>query len=368
MKNDFNEEATQSNYGSNEKKFKITRAIDLINRVKSEPEPKIIWNGIVEGSKGIITGVAKTGKTTLAENLAISIAVGRKDFFGYQLSGKPQKVLFVNLEESFRLRSRRNLKQIEILSDKERDFFAENYISTPEGFPQFLNSVTDWEILRDYIIESEADIVFIDSLTHMFKGQIESSDQGTNFMKNLNDYISILKKTIIVIHHNVKTNDKPIDQASIAGSRTISQDFEYAIGLGNIPTNTGGNYMCMIYNKYVEKNDTEATLYKINSSNWVENLGVANKFDLYAETKTDYRIRTDNKDLVYNYIKSKYSLGSQPTLTGDLKKTFVENSTKTMAKDTLYKCLDKLIQENKIEKQEHGSYIIKSTKTNTDEK
>ena len=71
----MNEETAHFNNESNVKKFKITNAIDLINRVKTEPEPKIIWNGITEGSKGLIAGVSKTGKTTLAENLAISIAV-----------------------------------------------------------------------------------------------------------------------------------------------------------------------------------------------------------------------------------------------------------------------------------------------------
>ena len=64
------------------KKITVTKASDLILRVESEPEPTIIWNGIVEGSKGMVVGLSKTGKTTMAENLAISIAVGRKEFLG----------------------------------------------------------------------------------------------------------------------------------------------------------------------------------------------------------------------------------------------------------------------------------------------
>lgn len=367
MKN-FNERETQLFRESNVKKFKITKAIDLINRVKNEPEQKIIWNGIIEGSKGLIAGVSKTGKTTLAENLAISIAVGRKDFFGYQLSGIPKKVLFINLEESFRLRSRRNFNQINILSDKEKEMFSENYISTPEEFPEFLNSDNEWIILKEYIIESEADVIFIDSLSHMFKGQIESSEPAVQFVKNFRKYISSIKKTVIVIHHNTKGNDKPIDQDSIAGSRIIAQEFEYAIGLGNIPTHTGGSYMCMLFNKYIEKNDTVATLYKINKNNWVENLGEKNKYSLYEFLKNDNRIRTENKDRIYDYMNSQYGQNSQPISTGDLKKIFVENSTKIMSKDTLHKCLDKLIQEGRIESQKHGSYIIKNAINNTDGK
>lgn len=364
----MNEGTAYFNNESNVKKFKITNAIDLINRVKTEPEQKIIWNGITEGSKGLFAGVSKTGKTTLAENLAISIAVGKKEFFGHPLSGIPEKIVFINLEESFRLRSRRNLKQIDVLSDEEYELFSKNYISTPEEFPEFLTTEEDWLSIRDYIINSKAKIVFIDSLSHMFKGQIESSEPAITFVKNFRKYISVLKKTVIVVHHNTKGNDKPIDQDSIAGSRIIAQEFEYAIGLGNIPTHKGGNYLCMLFNKYIEKNDTEATLYKINKYNWLENIGIANKHSLYAETKVDYRIKTDNKDLVYKYIQSQYSQNSQATLTGDLKVKFVENDTKTMSKDTLHKSLEKLINEGKIESKEHGKYIIKRDDAHADRK
>jgi hypothetical protein len=65
----------------NGRSIKIIKGIDQINEVMKEPIPKVIWGGIPEGSLGLITGVAKTGKTTFAENLAFSIAVGRKKCF-----------------------------------------------------------------------------------------------------------------------------------------------------------------------------------------------------------------------------------------------------------------------------------------------
>lgn len=346
------------------RKFKITKAIDLINRVKEEPEPSIIWNGIVRESKGLIAGVSKTGKTTLAENLAISIAVGKKEFFGHPLSGIPEKILFLNLEESFRLRSRRNWKQITSLSEREKELFSDNYLSTPEDFPEFIITDDDWSNVSDYIKESDANIVFIDSLSHMFKGQIETSEPALNFVKNFRKYISILKKTVVIVHHNTKGNDKPIDQDSIAGSRIIAQEFEYAIGLGNIPTSNGGNYLCMLFNKYIEKDDATASLYKINKHNWVEYLGEANKHALYIDSKPDYRINSTNKNLLLNHIQSQHSQGSQITLTGDLKKLYVENDTKTMSKDTLHKSLDKLVEDGEIEIIKRGQYQLKMKKKN----
>lgn len=360
----FNE--TNSSNEFVKKKIKITKASDLILRVKSEPEPKNIWNGIVEGSKGMIVGLSKTGKTTMAENLAISIAVGKKEYLGYTLSGIPKKTLFVNLEESCKIRTLRNIKQISKLTPSEKVLFDENYISTPEDFPEFINSDEDWTKLRDYITDSEAEVVFIDSLSHLVKGQIESSETCLKFVQKFRQYISILKKTTIVVHHNIKGNEKPITQDNIAGSRVVSQEFEYAIGLSNIPTESGGKYLCMLFNKYIETDNTKAILYKINEDNWLEKLGEANIFKLYSNTKPDKRQDSTNKDLIYNYFQSQSSQGSQNVSSKDLMKIFVNNFTQTMSKDTLYKSLDKLLEEGKIEKPEKGVYQLKIE--NEDEK
>ena len=46
--------------------FEITTGYDQIVRVLKEPQPVTLWDGIIEGSVGLITGVAKTGKTTFA--------------------------------------------------------------------------------------------------------------------------------------------------------------------------------------------------------------------------------------------------------------------------------------------------------------
>ncbi|HEX8577915.1 MAG TPA: AAA family ATPase [Flavobacterium sp.] len=338
--------------------FKITKAKDLILKIQNEPEPEIVWNGIVEGSKGLIVGVSKTGKTTLAENLAISLAVGRKEFFNYPLKGKPEKVLFINLEESFRVRSRRNLKQISILTEDEKLLFNENYYSTPEDFPEFLVTDDNWNYINKYIEEVDPKYVFIDSLSHMFEGQIENSEPAIRFVKRFRTFISSLNKTIIIVHHNTKGNEKPIDQDSIAGSRIIAQEFEYAIGLGNIPTR-GGSYLSVLYNKYVEKDDTTAYTYKINSENWVENISIENKYDLYKDVKIDYRKDSTNPNRILSYIQSKRSQDSQTTLTADLKRDFVDNDTKIMSKDTLYKSLDKLVNEGLIEMVKKGEYTIK---------
>jgi hypothetical protein len=335
----------------------VVKGIDLINLVKQEPEPNFLWKGIPEGSIGLITGVAKTGKTTFAENLAISISVGKKEFFGFKIDGGPRKVLFVNLEESYRLRSRRNQKQISRLSQDELELFSENYISTPVDFPEFINTDDDWNTLREYIIASKAEIIFIDSLTHMFSGKIEDSAPSRKFIENFTEKLSVLNKTIIIVHHNTKGNDRPMDQDSIAGSRVILQFFQYAWGLANIPTSKGGNYLCMLNNKFIEKEDTKALLYKMSADGWVEYISSENKFNLYQQNRKDSRVDNTNKDLIHNYFLNQHSKGSQTISSTELMQNFVSNDT--MSKDTLYKKITALEDDGVVERKEKGIYTIK---------
>ena len=352
----------------NEKPQLVYKAIDLIKKFENEPEPVEIWNGIIEGSKGLFVGVSKAGKTTFAENFAISLAVGRTTFYGKEINGGPKKVIFVNLEESARLRFARLRKQISRLDTEEMKLFGQNYLTPPEEFIQSVNSDKDWQKLQDCIEESNADIVFIDSLTHLFQGQIESSHECVKFVNKFREYVVSSKKTIIVIHHNIKGNDRPIEQDNIAGSRVILQEFEYALGFANIP-NGKGKYSSMLFNKYVEVDSSIATVYKIDKDRWIEELGDVDKNDLYdSKVKIDYREDSTNKDLVHNYIQSHGSHSShcsQTVLSAELIKKFVNNDTRTMSKNTLYKCLDKLRAEEKIESSEKGKYQLKMKKDDT---
>lgn len=345
----------------------VVKAMDLIKKFENEPEPVEIWNGIVEGSKGLFVGVSKTGKTTFAENFAISLAVGSPSFYGKEIKGGPKKVLFINLEENPRMRSSRLRKQISRLDSQEMVLFGENYLTPTLDFIESVNSDKDWKILRDCIEESDAEIIVIDSLTHLFQGQIESSQECVKFVNKFREYVTSSGKTIIVIHHNTKGNDRPIEQDNIAGSRVILQEFEYALGFANIP-NGKNKYSCMLFNKYAEVDSSVATVYKIDKDRWIENVSEIEKSVLYdSRVKIDYREDSTNKDLIYNYIQSQSSLGSQTVRSADLMKTFVLNDPKTMARDTLFKSLEKLRNEGKIENQGMGKYQLKMKKDDAEE-
>lgn len=341
------------------KRFKITKGIELIEKTNQEPEPKIIWKGIPEGSKGLFTGVGKTGKTTFAENLAISLSVGKREFFGFEIEDpRPRKVLFVNLEEKYNLRSRRNSKQIERLSNDEKHLFNENYISTPVDFLKYLNTSEDWKDLSEYIEASEAEFVVIDSLSHMCMSDIERSAVALELTQNLEKYLWSLNKTYLVIHHNIKGNNKPVEQENIAGSRIITQEFEHAFAFANIPGSEDESYFSMVYNKHTGKQNSTAYKYNFSEDGWITNLGAVNKYSLYNEVKYDYRTESNSKERILEYFVDLYSQSGQDSTavsSADLKKALVE--TKIMSKDTFHRNINLLVEDGVLSKDGKGVYV-----------
>jgi RecA-family ATPase len=347
--------------------IKITKAIDIINEAKKLPDPIFIWKGIPEGSKGLLTGVAKTGKTTFAENLAISLSVGRKEFFTFEMDGNPRKVLFINLEEKFKFWARRQSNQLKSLTEIELQLFKDNYFCTPVDFPSFFNDEEDWNTLKAYIERIDPEVVIIDSLSHLCIGEIERSSVAQAFVQKFRQYIESPDRTIIIIHHNTKGNQTALEMDKIAGSRIISQEFEYAFSFANIPGSDDQSYMSMVFNKHVPKENSTSYKYKFGNDGWVQNIGVANKYEFYNSTNIDYRTVTGNKDKILNSFISKASQDSQGSQTAtmtssELLKCFVDSGD--MSKQTMYANLKALIADNKITKNEKGCYEYLEAKEN----
>ncbi|SDS49161.1 AAA family ATPase [Winogradskyella sediminis] len=343
------------------KKIKVKKLIDLINEVEKEPQPKFIWKGIPENSAGLIVGHPKAGKTTLAENLAISLSIGRKSFFGSVLDGIPKKVLFVGLEEPYKLRARRNKLQLSSLNEKEIEHFSNNFDTTGKDFIEFINDENDWKVLRDYIKASEAKIVFIDSLTSMFEGKIEDSNTGRKFTQLFSKYLKPLNKTYILIHHTTKSNEKPMEPSNVAGSRVILQYFEYIYGMSEVPSEEGGYYFCDIQNKHVEKDSTSAMMYRCNSARWMEYLGKENKYILYndkVKRNVDGRYDDTNENLIYDFALKQYNQGNTYTSTSTMIAELVNGDNKVMSHDTFHKAKNKLIKKGRLEKKARGEFKI----------
>jgi len=331
-------------------KVKYTYNIsDLIETVKNEKPIPEIWNGIKEGSFGYIYGPSKSGKTIFCENLAFSLATNQEQFLGYMLPEIEQSVLFISMEEYVRPRTERNAKQMAGMDLMENQTINLKVIG--ERFPRFFASNDDWKILEETIVESEADIVFIDSLTRLSDGDIERSSHARDVSQQLRELNSKLGKTMIVIHHTPKLEGKIITLDSLAGSRVLAQDADFLIGINKSPLGT--RYIKEVAFRYKQENDESVLPFIINNSLWIDPLAPVEEQRLFQ--KADLR-RDDSKlnkvrDVIYEFTES----NNTDTFSSG---TIVELTKDEMHYDTTYIKIGDLMEDGEISKISKGKYKI----------
>lgn len=254
------------------KKMKIEKFFmtlsEMLEEKKKRPKSKFLFSGIKENSMGLIFGPSKSGKTIFCENLGMKIAMGADEYFGYQLEGTPKRVLFVGLEEFWENRVERNNLQLKALDDNQKQLVSENFLVQPIDFMTKINGENDWEKLEEMIVNSKAEVVFIDSITRMNSGKLENSSDSEKLMQRLRDICYRTKVTLICVHHTPKMGDKIIDIDSIKGSSTFAQESDFAIAVTK--AYTGKRYVKEIFFRYAAVNEEYVKEFLITPSIWLD--------------------------------------------------------------------------------------------------
>ncbi len=349
----FNSDHEKNDGQRNEKKSKGVPLSEMIKKAKETPVTPFIWNGIQSGSFGYIFGPSKSGKTTLSENLGMCIANGEKEFLGIPIEIENHKVLFVSLEEYWKPRTERNAKQAERFCTNGEIGWLENFIVVNDEFPRFLSSKKDWDDLESLFQEYNPGIVFIDSLTRIVSGQIEDSREAKQIGIKLRALANKYETAIICIHHCPKLLGNELNIDSLAGSRVLSQDADFAIGVNR--NASGTRYLKNVFLRYADDSADKAKIFTIDKNQWV----------VLNETKSESKIlqaddgrRNDaNRDLIFEFIKQTIESGIEKVLTQQLIQEFVMNGK--IVKSTLYDCLDVLEGEERIARIKKGEYTLK---------
>lgn len=331
-------------------KFNLVSLKELKDIVSKMPKPVQIWRGLNEGNFGYIYGPSKAGKSTFAENLAISLAIGKKSFWGYKLyKGNPIKVLFINFEENCLPRMLRAENQLKPLSKQEKSVVYKNLIVPDCNFLNSLSTKKDWEKLEEIIKKSEAKIVFVDSITRLYSGSIENSEESQKLTLNLRDLQSKLDITLICIHHTTKSLGI-ISQDSLAGSRVITQEADFAIGINKTKQNQ--LYLKEVFYRYAGIDNDKVELFTIDGNQWLIVQEKVNEFDLFKSP--DFRVDNSNGAMLIEYIKKTFA--KTKFSTGDLMKVFV--NTKAISKPTLQKLIKELVEQNLLTRHKRGEYSL----------
>lgn len=325
---------------------------EMFRIVQKEPPSKMIYSGIKQNSIGFVFGASKSGKSIYCENLGMSIAAGVDEYLGQPIGLKDAKVLYISLEEFYKGRTERNLKQANKLRQEYGKEWVENYHVIYNNFPRYFAGDKDWLLLKELINNYAPDVVFIDSLSRLHEGNIEESAVAKEVMKHLRELANDTDTTIVVIHHTPKMYNQPLTINSLAGSRVLAQDADFLIGINKTYDNQ--RYIKEVAFRYCQENDETVKLFSIDDDCWLSYTGDEEEMQLLASY--DGR-RTDvTRKAIYDFMIAEMNNGEEEISFQKLKNRFVE--TKILSTVSLNENLNKLIGEEKISRIGKGVYKV----------
>jgi predicted ATP-dependent serine protease len=276
------------------------------------------------------------------------IAYGVNEFFGSKIENKePSKVLFISMEEYWRQRIERNIKQFEILNVPKD--FEENFEVVNEEFPRVFTGNDELKNrLQGIIDETKPTVVFIDSMTRMAAKDIEDSSVCSAIAVVLRELANSNGISVIVIHHTHKLNGGGLSIDSLAGSRVLAQEADFLIGINR--TTNGIRYYKEVATRYGQEKE-DVVEFDIDDNQWLQPIADIPEHKILE--KKDRRRNPENIEKVVSVIKKSFErnvsiAGADVVneLNKDIGKTQVYNYLKKLENDGIITCTRGQIQFN----------------------
>lgn len=272
---------------------------EMLKQHSTRPKTKYLWSGIKGKTFGFVFGPAKSGKTIFCENMAINIAIGAKDYFGYKLDGIPKKVLFIGLEEYWEERVQRNKTQYRALSDDLKKLMLQNYLYQKVDFPRKITTKEQWTKLAEIIKSSKAEVVFLDSITRMNHGNLEDSKTAEQIVQGLRDICYNSGITLICIHHTPKMGEQQeLTMNCIKGSSSFAQEIDFAVGINK--TIKGYRYLKNVDFRYAPADDNTVKEFIIDDSIWLKYEKDGEETDILK--RSDRRVSFNKRDKIVSFF------------------------------------------------------------------
>ena len=193
------------------------------------PAPQLFGEFWHEGELCVLFGQTNSGKTVLAYQLAIAIALGEQTSDFWSTETKKQTVLFFDLEMSERQVSKR-LGGLKLPENLFRAIPSREY----QGLG---NAESIYKEISQAVDNSKATVVIIDNLSVLYPDNEKAAD-ATKLLSLLNRLKSNLKISVLAVGHTPKISVAvPLEIHHLAGSAQIGNliDSSFVIGKTNEP-------------------------------------------------------------------------------------------------------------------------------------
>jgi hypothetical protein len=175
----------------------------------------IVKNLISETSLNFLTGEEGCGKSMLAMNLALSVAIGATQWLGYEIV-KHGKVIYLNNELSLN----DHLNRIKIMQNHLPCPGDVSNLLTPQEFPDL---ETCWETLNDFCNTLRPILIIVDCFYFTHNKDENDSSSMKDLMRKFQTLRDRYQLSILVLHHTKKGGrDKKMGNDLIRGSNVFS--------------------------------------------------------------------------------------------------------------------------------------------------
>jgi hypothetical protein len=175
-------------------------------------ETPMLWDGFLPNREiALLAGIGGYGKSSLVRQLAISIARGDKEFLTRKIHAPHKKVIYVACEDG-PLKTRKILRNLGGRPVESLVFLFASQLLLDDVLVQ----------VAEELSKGMADLIVIDSLGNLFKGEQNSNSSAQAFYSQFAWFAD--KALVLFLHHIRKSDHRSApDQVNIQGAGAFVQ-------------------------------------------------------------------------------------------------------------------------------------------------
>lgn len=192
-----------------------------------------------------VAGSSDTGKSSFLRQLAISVAIGEKEFLGFKTNYVHRRVLYVATEDDENAISFLLTKVNGVLNRKSEDYKGLEYIFETE----------DLLINLELKLENQkVDVIIIDAFSDIYEGSMNESSKVRKFLNQYSQLAQKYKCLIIFLHHTGKSTDKLApSKHNLLGSQGFEAKMRLVIELRLDKHDSSLRHLCIVKGNYLDQ-------------------------------------------------------------------------------------------------------------------
>lgn len=333
----------------------VFNAIELLAR--GEVEQKYLMKPILpQKGSAVLAGKPDTGKSQWARQLCIHVALGEKNFIGFELNLVHNKSIYVATED--------NEDATRFLINKQFKGLGKEAVENLRFL--FADTMTQEEIIKnldEQLTLEPVDLVVIDSFGDIFQGKDSNNNMSMRNTVKIFDKLAKQHNCLVLFVHHINKAAYRVSpgQEHIQGGAGLVQKVRLAIVLSE----GGGNirFFTVVKGNYCPKNFKENSM-ELNFSE--ETFLFSSTGKLIPTNELGAQTESNNKEEKYNElgIIAISIFGDNLVSTGDFVKQFCKITGKSIP--TAKRAHANLIKFDLIEKF-NGVYRLKEPMSSEDE-